>query len=215
MAKATQAELVTINTDVTIDKEDVLAVGITEAEEYMQTELKACQEDAADQGRQAREHSEARGKILAAAGKVFAKAIEEQLTEGLQCLNPKKLNYAHTVSELCMPPKGSRKPPTYNIQLQVQECNGRGLNLSRTFTERAPIEARDELRAEQACHAAQSESQNEAMEWKRRLSRIPQYERKLRAELAKKRLVKTASGKEILAAMLGDVKTRVLALPGK
>jgi hypothetical protein len=217
MAKEPKSELIVpeIVTEVTIDKDDVLAVGITEAEEYMQEQLDGWKDEQKKKEAEAAEHSKNRTQILAADGAEFAHAIEHQLREGLACLNCKKLEFNHSTSEICMHP-GTRKRPTYSVQINVNERgNGHGaLSLQRTFTRPAPKEAAEEFKAQ---HKAQDEATaagQQALEWKRRLTRIPQYERKLRAELAKNRLGKTADGKAVLAAMLGDVKKKVLALPG-
>lgn len=202
-------------TNVEIDKDDVLAIGITEAEEYMQEQRDAWKVTQRKQLDEAAEHGKRVVEILAAAAVTFAAGIEEQLREGLACLACKKLEFTHFTSAI-EPHSGTRKRPTYGVTIRVVSCDGvrNTLTLDRLFVQQAPKEALVEYKAQFKCHDAAIDAGNQSLSWTRRLTRISQYERKLRAELAKARLAQTGEGREILRTMLGDVKNRVLALPG-
>ena len=53
-----------------------------------------------------------------------------------------------------------------------------------------------------------------AIEWKKKLSQIPQLERQYKAKIAQDRLEKTIDGKATLALLTEDLEQRMLALPG-
>lgn len=206
-----------IHTGVDITKDDIIAVGVVEAEDYMQGELKSAQEAAAAAFKKSQELSTELTETLHKFGQAFTDEIAVELTAGLQCLNPRKLTFSCNVSTIYEPAE-SRKKPYVWVTVTCSEARGEnnesGLQLTRGFKQYVPkeyIELRDAVNEQQSIGEAKNK---EALEWKRRLSRIPQYERILRSELAKSRLEKTQTGKDILHAMLGDVKKRCLALPG-
>lgn len=53
-----------------------------------------------------------------------------------------------------------------------------------------------------------------AIEWKKKLSQIPQLERQYKAKIAQERLEKTLDGQATLALLTDDLEQRMLALPG-
>lgn len=52
-----------------------------------------------------------------------------------------------------------------------------------------------------------------AIEWKKKLSQIPQLERQYKAKIAQERLEKTLDGQATLALLTDDLEQRMLALP--
>lgn len=209
-----KAELVVmgpVREEVLVDKDDVLAVGITEAEEFMQAQVAVANDNAKEARQSAQEHYRAKDKALTDRGVEVRDELETRMADVFRDLGCHKVTFTVQSCDL-----SQDDGKAYFVSYTVNASDGKGtMRFTRSTREKAPKKAVEELKAAAEAEKTARDWEASALEWKRRLTRLPQYERKLRAEIAKTRLAKTPAGKEILQAMLGDVKNRVLALPGK
>lgn len=216
---AGEVELVSdVSAHVQIDKDDVIALGINQAEEFMQEQLEHCQEEQRKQQKLVTEHSERFTKILIAAAEEYVADMKAALREALKVCAVKKVGFA-------VRPSGPQKQQGkkglfYSIQLIADENNGHNrhsssFTFSQKFVVPLPKEAKEAHDEMGKCQAEYDQLAKEALEWKRRMARVPQLERSLKADLAKTRLSKSEEGQRLLDSMISDVKDRVLRLPGK
>lgn len=210
ISKIVEPEL--INMDATLDKDDVIAIGVTQAEEYAQAELERCLQESEHHTTQAKKLDKQKHEQLKqhAAEKCqgdvdAAKAAAQSL--GLPAVEVK------TFSEWF---DSKKKTHVVNFHVESEKTQKKThchlfVNGHRIVTVPKAILA---LHADAEKHMEQVKTlQSEAMKWKKRLTKIPQLERKLRGKLAQERLKKTAEGSAIVAALTSDIQREVLALP--
>lgn len=208
------AETQLVTTSMDLDKEDVLAIGISQAEEYAQKELDRCR-DAADQA-------------LKKSAKLF-KELEEKLTD-LAVAHFKKrtdaaiafckangLKDTKVIPDSCH--KQIDKGACYTGVTVLGNCQSKNKdgNFRAAWSESIKVPAAILAIEKQANEerAAGSTLEAEAMEWKKRLTQIPRLERKLRGKLAASRLSQTQEGSDIVSLLSADIRNEVLALPCK
>ena len=215
-AQALMGDLV--STAITIDKDDLLTVAVSKAEEHMQSECKA------EQKKQEAHRDKAEG-LLQAAHKMCLKtataayaASAETARKGLASLGYTKLEtrvsaQARTNCEH----DDAKRYATYDVHVQIDEMDKHGRCtervVSRNVIAKAPRAVVALLREREVELKKEDEAQAAAVDWKRRLCQMPQLERKYRARLAQERVASEAGGQALLEALVGNVAKDVLALP--
>lgn len=195
---------------VQIDKNDVIAIGVAEAETFMQNEMERCRSEAKfHNDRRLALTEQMQEEINKLAERKYAQP-RDALAKTLAILGIKEPKFNVTASLACR----NKDEDTVHYTATLC-CSGPGVGITSTSRERAPRSV-VKLINDAAEQAEESRKlTDEALEWKRRLAAIPQYERQQRAKLAKACLAGSQRGREVLAALCGDVKKEVLALPGR
>lgn len=213
-----------ITASIDIDKDDLIAVGVTEAEEYMQAELAAAEEAVDAFRKEANQACVQHQDLLNDMTEQIGKELKPEILEGLKCLGVKKITVdsSHQGVQYRAVKKGDKEVPYFTVTLAVRESvqnggkrHGNVVHFNKDLEQKVPKEVLDLIEQQKQAEANADQKREEALSWKRRLAGMPQYERKLRAELAKHRLSQSQEGRDIINTMLSDVKKRVLGLPGK
>ena len=214
MSKKTEIitpEVVQMNAE--LDTDSLLALGLSQAEEYAEGELarflKLAEESRHKEADYRNEYSK-KGEELAAEKMDSEK---ESVEDACRALGIKDFETSFGFQSL-----PGQKNPCVQYSLRVtgakeSKKSNSQFNVTKNVTVPEPASLRDlaEKAREQSCLAEKYSSQ--AMDMKKRLSRMPQLERKMRGRLAKQKLEGSQEGRDIIAALTGDIQQQVLALP--
>jgi len=204
-----------VTTSVHVDKEDLIAVGLSRAEEEMQRRCSAAQERA----EQARKDSEAKRREASEALQEHAQetteAYHEPVREAATTLGIKKISMStsHHGAQRLADGYAKKYTVRFNASPEGGKTNDFSFEVSRAIETKVPSNVLSLLNESDQFSAAASQADEEALHWKRQLSRLPQHERKLRAQLAEQRLASTEEGEQLLSAMQLDLDNGLLALP--
>ena len=214
---------VEITGSLAIDKDDIIAIAVTDAETKMQAQLDAAKKSQKDLNKEAEQVTKELDEIVLAefTGKVekqSAATIALYKSWGVDVTaNPtaqlkqvynkdkKEHEWKQISGQLNFEedPEGRRHP---NLEVHSYP------SLHFTFNCKA---ATTKLKLKIAELQEQAKAAGEeAMEWKKKLTQLPRMERQYRARLAAARLQKDDIGREILEDLLGGVDDSVALLPG-
>lgn len=199
---ATKSELVVpeslVEVSVQLDKDDVAAILMARAEEYLKKQIQACQ-------KKADELSKKNAELLQARQAAFKKRAEEQLSgtadalrTAAQALKCKRVNLdidveSHSLDagNISAALKLSASQPSFESRVVT--------TISMTKTER------DACKALSDCNAAQRANQQEWYELRRKLADLPALERRAKAAVAEQRLKSTAEGRELVNTLTAQL----------
>lgn len=216
-----------------IDKNDIIAVAVTQAEDHMNLQLSQLQESVKETSKEVDELKqrihESRISILKKEMSKKADAICKQLDKlGMDC----DVNYVTYDRVLGYSTKdrldalSQREMFSGSVIIEVAEKGtygeaGDALLLTRCGSQQLKFDV--VLQVDKPTQLAigrlgeleeeLKEKRAECLKWKRRLSQVPALERKYKARLAQARLGKTEKGREILERLTGTISEDVLALP--
>ncbi len=214
-----QTELV--NMDVQLDKDDIILVGISRAEEILNDNI-----------------ADERAKSAAAEAEYNAigKQIQQELTDYSNTLLASTLEAAtKMVTTIGLPKPEStftaslyqrqNMPDQIRCSLTVKSAREKKGNrdvgepeLTFHVTETRYTKVTPTLvhlyQQQKMAMEEKSRADEAAMNWKRKLTQMPQLERKLKARVAAERLKTTGKGSALLETLLGSIEKDVLLLPG-
>ena len=196
-------QLTTNVVDGNLDMSDVLAVATSRAETHFTTNLAATKKEISQLQKDIEDTDEKIYKQTLADSEALVKEHTDQLTPIIAKLGGKV--EVKGVAHL-----GKDKPGIL-ATIEIRGHNSYGIEF------RVKGEVSKELAA-LAVHRDQLQKQKEAasdkaLEWKRRLSQIPQLERQYKAKIAESKLKKTEAGTEMLKLLTESLDQDILALP--
>jgi hypothetical protein len=210
------------NVDVSISREDVIAVFVVEAEQMIEQQLKAARDSAAD----CRRRSDEAMKIVNGACKSVAEQATGPTSEAFQTafkvwgvgnsyvttntigtLSFKDNAYDADADEAGEVPA---KAACVRVQLVVTGPSG-SVTLNKEC--KLPKAARQALAQSQKLQKEARQFDQDAVNWKRQQVEVPTLERKARACLASHQLRSTTQGAALLEHLLGQVGPTALKLP--
>lgn len=217
--RETEAELLpaapTVNFNVDLDKEDVLAIGMSEAEDRMQEHLDSAMKSRNQAQEEADAYMQKAHDLLQEAAEDECEEMKKALAEAMKAMKIRNVEFTVQHHLPCRDAKGAVSKE-YSCTLHCCESTDdkrRGnLQFSRTFTFKTPTDVIRALDHSRDASQQSAEYEQTAMEWKRKLTQLPRYERKLRRRLAEARLSKSKEGRELLDTMIGDVTKDVLGI---
>lgn len=195
---------------VCVDKDDALAVAVSQAEEYMGTRIDENVEAAAAASKEATKEREALAKILAEDAKTQMKPAADAFEAAVRLVAERQDEVKVDVSASSISSRHAEEVTfDYTATLRVS-FDRTSISVSRELL--APEAAIEKSRQIEALLEEASKRNAEAMEWKKRLANIGSYERKAKANLAKHRLSKSEAGRELLTALTANVENDVKRL---
>lgn len=187
--------------NVTIDKNDVIAIQVAKAERLLNDELKAAQDAMKTHEKTLKGHADDLTKSYAQTAKdaaATAMGLLKTLADEFSGLSKRWVE--HAVAD-----DGLRVQIKFGGDYQ----NG-------TLTKTVPFTAEQVLQRATIKNTqdAVAEAQARVVAARQKLAKLPSLERQYRAALAEKTLATTAEGQAVLDAIGSDIKADVLALPG-
>jgi hypothetical protein len=212
-------------TVVGVDKDDVIAVGLSRAEEQMQTRLNAASQEGKARRQQTEEKRKQIHAQLQAEAETAADPFKEPVETALKALGVKKYDSAKVDYRQPTPDAAGKLPKEYAATFRVAYVTPRDeknphasetteISISRTLLVKTPTSV-TQLHAEiKRIEEEIASFDDQVMHWKKKLSNMPVLERRLKARLAEQRLNSSADGMAMLAAMSIDLDNdTLLALP--
>lgn len=192
-----------------IDTDAILAAGLSRAEEFAESEMARCRLEA----EKAQKEEEKLIKAFEAEGKKLANAHFKQQVKDIQsALDSIGIKGTEAQCGFAMLDGETRYSLTI-IGKKHSKRASHSANISKQIVVKTPASLKKILdqMAQQVKKAKEWSAQ--AMEFKKRLSRLPQLERKLRGRLAEQKLSKTAEGQAIIDSMTLNIQQEVMKLP--
>lgn len=193
--------------DAQIDKDDIVAIAVCEAERRLQKELSQRREEISRLDDDLHHLNEEAARLGQAAA---VGSVQQHTLNIVASLRALGLTVESKISLAQLP----------NSPVNGQELGPMRVKIAITnfheFTVACPIlpsgQLRDTLNAIYAAMARRSHLEAGAIECRRKLSSMATIERQMRAKLARAKLEETAAGQRILDAMLNNIDQNLLEL---
>lgn len=190
--------------EINVDKNDVIAIGVSKAEDMYNAELKKQLDAAKAVEKDIKENDK---KLSDAANDVASKKYNDVCRKGSDAFASFHVTASWKVSSL----DHAKKKVTVN--LSIERGQG-GYNNSFSFAETLDYTAdmKNLVALNENLDTKLKEARAEAVNWRQKIAALPSLERKLRARLATQTLEETEEGKAFLAKFtMSD--NDILALP--
>lgn len=189
--------------DMQLDKNDVIAIAVSDAESELNRRVKEYRQLAADADRQAD-----------GIKKELAEDVEHQLRSEVRLLLDNLVAAAKAFGVVLT----SQDRFTFNDEgvgtLVISLHEGGSHRLGKSFTHVLTPQQRSRHDRCRELREVAAGNRRSEVDTRRQLSQIGTLERSVRADLARASLRRVEGGQEVLDAVLGDLSKRLLALPG-
>lgn len=228
MSKKTSTALVPIidagfalSTEVSVDKEDVLAIAVSQAETLANDEIAQAMADAEFANKEIGKYDRLAQATVEVRGNEEWISAKADLETTLKSVDPKCsviFSVSHAIDGAVTDDddEGAEPARVYKtmqtkLYVSLDRCTSSTLCFTRKL--KLPKAALAALKRRTAAGVAKEEALQRAYEWKRRLANIPLLERQARGKIAAHQLGRTEQGRAILEQLVGNIAKDVLALP--
>lgn len=212
IVKASDALNSSIVTDIRLDKNDLLTVVLSRAEQKMQM---AVQEAMAKVKGLEKDQSKADAALKEAVAAVAPAHYKDAIEKF-------KVALASVDSTVSLTTTGQLKTDNQNnhtdkvaIELRINSSGGYNNNLCFSTTVATPEAVKSKVAELAAVQANLQTAREEVVTWRKKLANLPSLERQYKAKLVETQLSKTEDGKDLLASLdLANFEDSIKALPG-
>lgn len=217
------------DTSIHVDKDDLVAVGVSRAEAELQKRCREAQHESDRLRREADERQAEANKLLDEHAREQGRGVADDMARLATAFGAPPDALKPTIRHLGVGVAPAKKAgpggyaKTYDVEVNLDYLDpkpggltgqtDRRFSVYRRLTCDTPPAVLEAMAAADRMAQESAQKRSEALHWKTQETKLPQMERQLRGKLAEQRLSSTQEGRDMLDAMTIDFDNGTLALP--